>query len=273
MKFQVSNATALIEAARPRLVRGEWGNGTDAVCMMSALVKGARSDVDCVTAGWPEWLAILNPALFDSDIGAADESSAAYQFAYDVAKAIETPRDLDRARDLFLISRLDKGEHSALKTLHRLDGDFARQIAAVEAVIGLLYRRLSGEDVTYGMRAAGKRAAAARRAASAASWIAEAQEAAVSAAWVAQASEVGVASWTREAARAVSRAAAAVAAQEAAEVALAASWASRTAETVAAAARAAAAAAEAAGGTPLKAARYAAWAAARHDLITALNAA
>ena len=166
--FSVENASQIIESARPILKRGDWGNGTDAVCMMSAMVRGARSDEDCVTAGWPEWLSTVNHVLFDANVGANDEDAAAYQFALGVAKALETPRDTDKARDMFLIARLDTGDISALKTLRSLDGDFAQQISAVETVVSLLRRRINGEDVADEMapaRAAAYAAYAAARAA------------------------------------------------------------------------------------------------------------
>lgn len=152
--FSVENASQIIEAARSILKRGSWD-----MCMMSAMVRGATSDDDCVKAGWPEWLSTVNHVLFDADVGADDEDAAAYQFALAVAKALETPRDTDKARDLFLIAQLDTGDLSALKTLRSLDGDFAQQISAVEAVVSLLRRRINGEDVAEEMSAA--RAAAA----------------------------------------------------------------------------------------------------------------
>jgi len=155
--FSVENASQIIESARPILKRRSWD-----MCMMSALVRGAKSDADCVAAGWSEWLSTVNHVLFDACVGADDEDAAAYQFALAVAKALETPRDTDKARDLFLIARLDTGEFSALKTLRSLSGDFTRQISAVEAVVSLLRRRIDGEDVAEEMARA---ALAARRAA------------------------------------------------------------------------------------------------------------
>lgn len=136
------------------LTRLQWGDGTHTVCMMSAIVPGARSHGDCVTAGWPRWLVDLNVTLFDAQVGADDESAARQHFALDVAKAVATPRDMDRARDLFLIARLDTGEHSALATLRSLPSKWPEQIAAIERVVELLQQRLNGEDVAEEMRVA-----------------------------------------------------------------------------------------------------------------------
>lgn len=146
-------AAAKIEAAKGKLKSGSWG-GIGTVCMMSAMVSGAQSTDDCVTAGWPEWLAELNVYLFDEDVGVDDEDAARYQFALDVAHAVQEPRDYDKARDLFLIARLDTGEHSALKSLAKLDGDWTRQREAIELVVALLHRRVAGEDVSEEIKGA-----------------------------------------------------------------------------------------------------------------------
>jgi hypothetical protein len=177
-------AAAKIEANRHRLRAGSWG-GTDAtqtVCMMSAVVAGAQSTMACVTAGWPEWLVNLNIYLFDAKIGADDENAARYDYALSVAQLVQTPRDYDRARDLFLIAQLDTGNHSALKSLAKLSGDYSQQRAAVEAVVALLHARLAGEDVTERMDAAADAANAAAYAADAANAAAYAARAATYAA-------------------------------------------------------------------------------------------
>lgn len=155
------------------LQAGSWGDeATHAVCMMSGLVPGAHSVDDCVTAGWPRWLAALNVTLFDANVGAFDEDAARRWFAYDVAKACTVPVDYDKARDLFLIKRLDTGKHSALATLRSIDGDWQQQIKAVDAVVALLYRRAAGEDVAEEMKAARAAARAGAYSASAASYAA-----------------------------------------------------------------------------------------------------
>jgi hypothetical protein len=155
--------------------------------MMSALVSGAHSAKDCVTAGWPEWLANLNTALFDANTGADDEDAARYRFALDVARAVQEPRDYDRARDLFLIARLDTGEYSVLKSLDALSGDWIEQRQAVEAVVKLLHRRVSGEDVSREMEQAADAAHAVARAVRAADAAAYAAYAAYAAARAARA--------------------------------------------------------------------------------------
>jgi len=156
-----------IEAAHPRLRAGEWG-GTHTVCMMSALVRGAGGIQDCVTAGWPEWLVKLNVWMFDVYVGAECEETARYQFALDVAYAVQVPRDYDKARDLFLIATLDRAKKHDTAGL-------------CQHVIGLLHRRIAGQDLADAMRAA--RAAA--RAAAYAAARAAAQDAAYAAAYAA----------------------------------------------------------------------------------------
>ena len=150
-----------------KLKSDSWGDGTQAVCMMSALVSGAVRTADCVTAGWPEWLAELNVSLFDSKVGAQDEEAARTQFALRVAELVQSPRDYDKARDLFLIARLDTGEHSALKSLRKnpVDADWWKACEkAVIDVIAVLYKRVAGENVESEMGAAVDAARAARAA-------------------------------------------------------------------------------------------------------------
>ena len=87
--------------------------------------------------------------------------------------------------DAFLIRRLDEGDHSALKTLHSLDGDWSTQIKAVEAVVALLHRRIAGENVDQEMIAAANAANDAAIAAYAAAAGNDAADAANSAAYAA----------------------------------------------------------------------------------------
>jgi hypothetical protein len=178
---------AAIEAGK--LKAGSWGDGTNAVCMMSALVSGAKDADDCVTAGWPKWLTSLNVSLFDVNIGATDEGKARAEFALRVAELVQTPRDYDKARDLFLIRRLDGGDCSALKSLRKnpVDADWWRACEAeIAIVVGLLRRRVAGEDVGAEMENASAAAyaasAAADAAASAAAYAADAASAAARAA-------------------------------------------------------------------------------------------
>ena len=174
---------AAIEAGT--LKAGSWGDGNHTVCMMSALVRGAKMPSDCVTAGWPEWLVSLNISLFDARVGAADESAARAEFALRVAELVQAPRDYEKARDLLLTRRLDEGEHSALKSLrlNPVDADWWRNCeAAIVRGADLLRRRVAGEDVVDGMKAAYAAAGAARAAAYAA-----AADAAADAAYAARA--------------------------------------------------------------------------------------
>jgi hypothetical protein len=153
-----------------KLKAGGWGEGTHAVCMMSAIVSGAVGTADCVTAGWPEWLAELNVKLFDSTVGAKDEEAARAKFALRVAELVQTPRNYDKARDLFLIARLDTGENSALTSLRKnpvdADGWKACEKAVID-VVALLHKRVAGENVESEMGAAADATYAAARAADA----------------------------------------------------------------------------------------------------------
>ena len=125
-----------------RLRSGSWG-GTEAVCMMSAFEPTAADGREgaCVTAGWPEWLVDLNVTLFDAKVGADDEDLARFEFARDVAKAVAVPRNMEKARDLFLVATLERVE------AHDRTG-------VVRPVIDLLHRRLAGEGVAKEMAAA-----------------------------------------------------------------------------------------------------------------------
>ena len=155
------------------LKQGAWGDGTDAVCMMSALVPGARSNEACVTAGWPEWLVALNIGMFDD----AETPDAAWEFAHAVATACAGPVDYDAARDRFLIAVLTEGDYSVSASLSKVQCDeiwWHNSNASVHTVAALLARRLDGEDVTEPLKAAAAAADAARKAA----WAAEAEAAA-----------------------------------------------------------------------------------------------
>jgi hypothetical protein len=188
MKFTIDpNAADKLRAAidAGKLKAGSWGDGTHAVCMMSALVGGARDGSDCVTAGWPEWLVSLNVSLFDAKTGSDDEDKARAEFALRVAELVQTPRDYNRARDLFLIRRLDDGDYSALKSLRQnpVDADWWRACeSAIVGVADTLRRRVAGEDVGAEMKAADAAADAAAYAAADAAAYAAANAAAYAAA-------------------------------------------------------------------------------------------
>ena len=165
-----TNAADKIRAAIDAgiLKSGSWGDGTQRVCMMSALVSGAGSTDDCATAGWPEWLASLNVLLFDAEVGAQDEGAERAKFALSVSEAVQKPIDYDKARGLFLVKRLTTGEHSALASLEavKVDSDWCRDCkAAVETVSALLIRQSNGDDVKDELAAAHAAARAAAHAA------------------------------------------------------------------------------------------------------------
>ena len=165
-----TNAADKIRAAIDAgiLKAGSWGDGTESVCMMSALVSGADSTNYCVTAGWPKWLASLNVSLFDAEVGAQDEGAERAKFALSVSEAVQKPIDYDKACGLFLVKRLTTGEHSALASLEavKVDSDWWRDCkAAVETVSALLIRQSNGDDVKDELAAARAAAYAAARAA------------------------------------------------------------------------------------------------------------
>ena len=113
------------------LLRGGWGDGEN-VCMMSALVPGATSSMDCVEHGWPVWLAKLAVAFYDESTGAADELGAGYRFAYSLAECCQVARDYEKARHGFLSATLQRVVH--------LD-----ETGVVQRVIDLHDRALSGD--------------------------------------------------------------------------------------------------------------------------------
>jgi hypothetical protein len=78
--------------------------------------------------------------MFDVYVGAECEETARYQFALDVAYAVQVPRDYDKARDLFLIATLDRAKKHDTAGL-------------CQHVIGLLHRRIAGQDVADAMTA------------------------------------------------------------------------------------------------------------------------
>ena len=124
-----------------------WGDGTNTVCMMSALVPGAHSTTTCVTAGWPAWLVDLNIRMFDD----AETIEDAWEFAHAVAIACAGPIDYDAARDRFLISVLTEGDHSVSASLRKVkceEGWWENNSKTVDTVAALLTRRLAAEDVT-----------------------------------------------------------------------------------------------------------------------------
>lgn len=125
-----------------------WGDGTHAVCMMSALVPGANSAEVCVTAGWPAWLVHLNISMFDG----AETLEDAWEFAHAVAIACAGPINFDAARDRFLIAVLTEGDHSVSASLRKVKCEedwWHNSNKAVDTVVALLTRHLAGDDVTH----------------------------------------------------------------------------------------------------------------------------
>ena len=125
-------------------MRGKWGDGKDVVCLMSALVPGARSVNDCVTDGWPEWLAELVVGFYDAPTGADDEQGAADAWAYELAAVIAQPVDYEQARHRFMVAILEPVAHLS---------------AAVPPVIALHQRALDGDQPSQEQWAASRAAA------------------------------------------------------------------------------------------------------------------
>ena len=122
-----------------RLTRGTWGDG-ERVCAMSAMVPGARSEADCVAAGWPAWLPPVVVALYDYDVGVDDEQAAADEWFRQLAEAVASPVDYERGRRRWLIAVLEPIAHLSpvvqpVIDLHRqeLAGDAPRDRAAAPA--------------------------------------------------------------------------------------------------------------------------------------------
>ena len=74
--------------------------------LMAVLVPGATSHEDCIEAGWPEWLPHIVTDLYNADVGAANEWSAAYEWGIELAAAIGQPVDYTAARPRFLLKLL-----------------------------------------------------------------------------------------------------------------------------------------------------------------------
>ena len=113
MTILVENPVEKLNSA-PTLVRGDWGDGVETVCLMSALVPGANDHTDCVTAGWPEWLARLCVNLYDIDTMPSEfntEQEMANRWAYQVAEAVAKNIDYEEAHYRFLTLVLESVLH------------------------------------------------------------------------------------------------------------------------------------------------------------------
>ena len=114
------------------LEQGSWGDGLSTVCAMSAMVPGATTTTECVTAGWPEWLVRMVTKLYDWRVEVYDEQAAADQWALRVAIAVSSAGlDVARARDLFCY--------------HVLSHVCWISVEAVQPVMDVLTTRLAGQ--------------------------------------------------------------------------------------------------------------------------------
>ena len=127
------DGVALLDQWRGKMKQGGWGDGKEAVCMMSALVPGAQSIDECVTAGWPEWMVNTCIVLYDALADTDNQLQTAVEWAYSVAEAVSKPVDYDKAYDRLLIVVLE-----SVQELDRHD--------LAQPAIDLLKRRIEGED-------------------------------------------------------------------------------------------------------------------------------
>ena len=100
----VPDALERLAAARPILQRGSWGGGTGSLCLVAALVPGARNFGDCAT--WPDWMPMLCATLYDAKTGAPDEQAAADRWGRRLAAVLAVPVEYERARQRVLIGML-----------------------------------------------------------------------------------------------------------------------------------------------------------------------
>ena len=132
-KTLAPDAVARLDQWRGKMRQGNWGDGVERVCLMSALVPGARNAQECVTAGWPEWLVLECVALYDDDTGADDEQAAADEWAYRMAEVVSKPVDYRKALDRYHIGML--------RAVRAYD-----YYGVVKMAIDLLERRIEGAD-------------------------------------------------------------------------------------------------------------------------------
>ena len=133
-KLLVEDGVARLDAWNGKMRRNAWGDGVEAVCLMSALVPGAKSIGFCVMAGWPQWLAHLLVNLYDADTGVSYEQTRADAWAYEVAEALSVPLDYAQVKDRYLIALLEG--------VRQYD-----HCGVVQPVIDLIERRCNGENV------------------------------------------------------------------------------------------------------------------------------
>ena len=103
----VPDAAQRIERYGAHLLRGKWRDpATGRVCGMAALVDGTMSRDDCIALGnWPEWLPAVVITLFEAEVG-GDELAASAAWWGELAIALATPRDYERAHHRFVADLL-----------------------------------------------------------------------------------------------------------------------------------------------------------------------
>ena len=100
------NAVELIEDSRGRMIQGSWSSG-DGTCVLGALVPGATEIDDCVTAGWPRWLAGWVRKLYDAEPRTLGQWTAD-TWAADLATVVARPVDYNAAHQRFMIALVSR---------------------------------------------------------------------------------------------------------------------------------------------------------------------
>ena len=101
----VPDAVERFERFKPLLSRsGEWGDGVTSVGFLQSVVPGVHSIQDCVTDGWPEWLADRCEYLFTEETANTVEESDedAFAWAEEMARVLTFEVDYGVVATMFL---------------------------------------------------------------------------------------------------------------------------------------------------------------------------
>lgn len=150
-------------ASRGRITQRSWGDGHESASLMTALVRGAESERDCVAAGWPQWLAELATELFA--LFPADQAvERGRRVAGAIADADAASVDWD---EIYAGVRLDAILPVALESIG--DGSEAWRIACRYVVNDAISKKGRAPDTREAERAS-KAARTAEAAAAGAAW-------------------------------------------------------------------------------------------------------
>lgn len=112
-----------------------WGDGKETVCIMSAMVPGAKNINNCVTAGWPYWLTKMCITLFDETGDEDDAETDRQEFAYNLSLACSKTFDADEALYIVLLYLLEDYKHSAINFLERQKYDCEYELQLIKRVV------------------------------------------------------------------------------------------------------------------------------------------